>query len=321
MISQIKPISIELAKPIILQNRQSNHSITKITDEKILSLGRELLQQLNNLDKPLVFYDLETTGLEGNNCRIVELSLIKLYPNSDMEIWTEKINPKIEIPEIVTKLHGITNEIVKDCHSFEEIAKELNDFIGDSHLSGYNIINFDLPVLKNEFKRTGIQLTTEGKGIIDPVRIYHKYFPATERDGNRRLINAHKQYCGTDTTDDHAAQSDIIKTIKVLNGQFKQHPELPRNIYELNKLCLTKLPDYVDHNGKLIWRKNKENNWEVVCNYFKPEHRGKPLSEVIKIDPEYIQWALEPKDFDYSDEVKQILRDALIGIYPTSPIN
>ena len=94
--------------------------------------------------------------------------------------------------------------------------------------------------------------------------------------------------------------------------------QLPSDVYNLSKMCLEKLPEYVDFNGKLLWAKNEKGQWEVICNYMKPEHRGKPLSEAIKIDPEYFKWVVfEPKEFDYSDKVKEIVRNAMNGIYPS----
>lgn len=271
------------------------------------------------LDKPIVFFDLETTGLEGNNTRLIEISCIKLYPNGNLELWTEKINPEMLIPPRITELTKVKDEDVKGCPSFGEIAQELKDFISDSHLGGYNVINFDSRLLEKEFKRVGVDFNLKDRAIIDPMRIYHRFVPY-ETGKNRRLVQAYKYYCDKDLVDAHSAQPDILATMEVLISQIEKHKkEIPQDIYELSKYCFEKLPGDVDSRGKLIWRKNESGEWEVAFNYMKPELRGKTLKEVIETDMASINWILEPKEFDYPDEVKQIIRDAVNGIYPKPP--
>lgn len=272
------------------------------------------------LDKPIVFFDLETTGLEGNGCRIVEISTVKIYPDRRTEVWTQRINPEIKIPEIVSKLHGIKDEDIKDCPTFAQVAPVLESIFSDSHLGGYNIVNFDLRVLEKEFKRVRVEFNKEGRAIIDPMKIYHRFVPFKKGEG-RRLINAYKYYCGKELVDSHAAEADILATIEVLTNQLGKHNGLPKDVYKLGELCIEKLPEYVDFNGKLIWRRNERGEWEIALNYLWAEHRGKTLKEVVETDMDFIRRVLEPKEFDFSEEVKEIVRNAVKGIYPSPPQN
>lgn len=279
--------------------------------------GKHLLQYLST-DKPIVFFDVETTGLEGNGTRILELSLVKYRLDDKVETLTIRINPEIEIPPKLTELHGISNEDVKSCPTFREIAPQLERILFNCHLGGYNGIKFDTRLLEAEFKRVGVPFDLKGRAIIDPMKIYHAHVSARE-DGKRRLINAYERYCNKELKDVHAAQPDVFATIEVLKSQLDKYSDVPREIYKLGDYCRRKLPEYVDSMGALIWRENDKGEWEVVLNYMKPDHRGKTLKEVIEADKEFINWVLEPKEFDYDDDLKDILRDAMKGIYPTRP--
>jgi len=301
-------------------NTSSSNKLLPIrVEESHQEIGKKLISSFLTLDKPIVFFDVETTGLEGNTTRIVEISLVKIHPSGQVETCTQKINPEMEIPPEVIKFHGISNEDVKDSPTFKEIAEKLKEFLNDSHLGGYNIFALDVILLNMEFKKAGIKVNTNGREIIDVMKIFHRFVPPKEGE-KRRLIDAYKYYLNKDLTKAHEAEADIIATIEVLIAQFEKHKnKFPKDIHALSTYCKEKLPEYIDSLGKLIWRKNKEGNYEIYCSYPGPKHRGELLQDVIKNDRDYIYWMLEPKELDFSEELKQILRDALNGIFPESP--
>lgn len=176
-----------------------------------------------NLKKPIVFFDLETTGIDLSRDRIVEISLVKILPNGDQELKTRRINPEMPIPPEATAIHGITDEDVKDAPRFKEVAKSLAQYIEGCDLGGYNSNKFDIPMLVEEFLRADVDVDLKKRKFIDVQNIFHKM-------EQRTLIAAYKFYCGKDLENAHSAEADIMATYEVLQAQLDRYPELQNDV-------------------------------------------------------------------------------------------
>ena len=176
-----------------------------------------------NLKRPLVFFDLETTGVDTAKDRIVEISMVKVMPNGDEIVRTRLINPQMHIPEDATAVHGITDEDVKDQPTFAQIAKSLSQFIEGCDFGGFNSNRFDLPMLVEEFLRAGVDVDFKNRKFIDVQNIFHKM-------EQRTLVAAYKFYCDKDLTDAHSAEADTKATYEVLKAQLDRYPDLQKNL-------------------------------------------------------------------------------------------
>ena len=252
------------------------------------------------LDKPIIFFDLETTGTKANVDKIVEISAIKYLPEGKDEFKVKRLNPEMPIPEEATNIHGIKDEDVKDCPTFKQIARSLFEFFGDCHLGGFGITHFDIRLLQNEFKRVGLDFTLEGRAVIDAKSIYHNNEP-------RDLTAALKFYCNKEMENAHNAKADVGAAVEILTGQFEKYKDqMPNDIYKLSDYCNPKEPDFVDHDGKFKWFKD-----EIIFDFGK--HSGKTLKEVVEIDRDYLQWILQG---NFSKEIKDLVSGAIEGKYP-----
>ena len=243
------------------------------------------------LTRPLVFFDTETTGVDAANDRIIEISLLKLFPDSKEEIKTFLINPGIPIPTEATAVHGIKDEDVKDKPSFAQLAPTLLEILKDSDLCGYNLLKFDYPLLRMEFSRNNIAFNTLGINLIDPMRIFMKNEP-------RDLTAALKFYCNEELTDAHSAEADIIATKKILLAQIQKYNEVPGSVAELSAYSIEGQKRNADITGKLIY--NEQN--EIVFGFGK--NKGKKITE----DPDYAKWMLST---DFPEDTKIIIRQLL----------
>ena len=179
-----------------------------------------------NLKKPIVFFDLETTGVKIATDRIVEISLLKILPNGNKESKTWLVNPTIDIPYETTLIHGITNEKVENKPTFKDLAKEIFEFIHNCDLAGYNSNKFDIPLLAEEFLRVGYNFDMKNRLAIDVQNIFHKL-------EKRTLTAAYKFYCNKDLTNAHSAESDTKATYEVLIAQLEKYNELENNVHFL----------------------------------------------------------------------------------------
>ena len=262
-----------------------------------------------NLQKPLVIFDLETTGLDLVKDRVIQLSYIKVYPDGHEERGNELINPEKNIEPIITQLTGISNDDVKDKPTFKQLAAKFNEVFSGSDIAGFNSNHFDVPLLAEEFLRAGIDFDFSKSRLIDVQTIFHKM----ER---RNLAAAYKFYCGRRMGDDfeaHRADQDTEATYRVLMGQLDHYTEehqrklgenpegrvLTNDMQSLADFCKTN--DNVDFAGRIIWADVKGQRTEVF-NFGK--HKGKPVAEVLKLDPGYYGWILNG-DFTYN--TKQVL--------------
>jgi DNA polymerase III subunit epsilon len=231
------------------------------------------------LNRPLAFIDLETTGLNLANDRIVEISILKMHPDQRKEIMTQRINPEIMISAEATAIHHITNEDVKNEPTFAKVAGTLNNFIANSDLSGYNIVKFDLPLLVEEFLRCGVDFSVEGRKVIDVMNI----FKIMEK---RDLASAYKFYCDKEIENQHSAEADIIATQEVLMAQIVKYEELTGNVDQLYEFTGKPLDSMIDMASRIVMNNKKE----PVFNFGK--YKDKTLYEVFEKDPSYYHWML-----------------------------
>ncbi|ALM21920.1 DNA polymerase III subunit epsilon [Nonlabens sp. MIC269] len=233
------------------------------------------------LHRPICFFDLETTGVNISKDRIVEISIHKIFPDGEEKTYTYRVNPTIPIPPATTAVHGISDEMVKDEPTFEQLAHEINNIIKDSDLAGYNSNRFDIPLLAEEMLRAGVDFDMGKRHAVDVQNIFHKM-------EQRTLVAAYKFYCNKDLTDAHSAEADTIATYEVLKGQLDKYPELENNIKYLSEFSTQRKS--VDFAGMIVY--NKEG--EECFNFGK--HRGKKVVDVLNQEPGYYSW-IQNADF------------------------
>ncbi|HOJ06384.1 MAG: 3'-5' exonuclease [Ignavibacteriota bacterium] len=243
------------------------------------------------LTRPLVIYDLETTGTDVANDRIVEISLLKLFPSGQEELKTFRINPGIPIPPEVSAIHGISDEDVKDKPSFYALSEVLLGILSNSDLCGYNLLKFDYPLLRMEFARNNIEFNTVGINLIDPMRIFMKNEP-------RDLTAALKFYCNEDLTDAHSAEADTLATKKILLAQIKKYEDVPSTVSKLSAYSTEGQKRFADITGKLSY--NEQN--EIVFSF------GKHKGERVIDNADYGGWVLGA---DFPEDTKAIIRQIL----------
>ena len=230
-----------------------------------------------NLKNPIIFFDLETTGINIASDRIVEIAYLKVDLNGNESSKTLRVNPGIPIPEKVTAIHGISNEDVKDAPSFNEVAKILaKDFEG-CDLGGYNSVRFDIPLLAEEFLRAGVDIDLKRRKFIDVQVIFMKMEPRT-------LSAAYKFFVGKELEDAHSAEADTLATYEVLQAQLDRYPNLENDIGKLAEFSAH--TRNVDFAGRIVY--NEED--VEVFNFGK--YKGKPVSEVLERDPGYYGWMM-----------------------------
>jgi DNA polymerase-3 subunit epsilon len=202
----------------------------------------------------------------------------------------------------VTAIHGITDDDVAREPEFRRMAPQVDDFLRDCDLVGFGIQQFDLPILRIEFERADHEFSMQGRRVIDAKTIYHMREPRT-------LSAAHEFYCGETFADAHTAEADVLATYRVLIGQLGKYADLPHTIQGLHILCNPDQRNWVDSEGRFVWRGN-----DVVFNFGK--HRREPLREVCVTDPSYIEWFLQS---DFRAELKTIVAAASQGRLPQRP--
>jgi DNA polymerase-3 subunit epsilon len=244
-----------------------------------------------NLTNPIVFFDLETTGININKDRIVEISLLKIYPNGKEESKTRRINPAIPIPPETTKIHGITDEDVKDCPPFKVIAKSLAALIEGCDLAGFNSNRFDIPLLAEEFLRAEININLNRRKFIDVQTIFHKM-------EQRTLSAAYKFYCNKDIDHAHSAESDTRATYEVLIAQLDRYPDLQNDIKFLSEF--SSFTNNVDLAGRMIYNEKGEE----MINFGK--YKGQRVQDILTNDPSYYSWIMNG---DFALDTKQKLTE------------
>lgn len=244
------------------------------------------------LNKPIAFFDLETTGVNIGNDRIVEIAIIKITPDGQKQIKRKLINPQMQIPTEATEIHGITNLMVKDAPTFKEVANEIKQFIQGCDLAGYNSNRFDIPLLAEEFIRAGLEFSSDGIKFLDVQKIFHLM-------EQRTLSAAYKFYCDKNLEDAHSAEADAAATFEILNSQVVRYPQLGDNIDSILKVIGDE--EIVDFARRFVMDNGKE-----VFNFGK--HKGKPVELVLKNERSYYDWMMNG---DFPLHTKQKLTEIL----------
>ncbi|MDE6540866.1 MAG: 3'-5' exonuclease [Muribaculaceae bacterium] len=230
-----------------------------------------------NLKKPLVFFDLETTGTNITHDRIVEISFIKLMPDGSVVERSRRINPEMPIPAEATAIHHITDDDVAAEPTFRMVARSLAEYFSGCDFAGFNSNRFDLPLLDEEFKRAGVEFDFSDSRFIDVQTIYHKREPRT-------LVAAYRHYCGKNLDDAHSSAADTRATYEVLMAQLEHYDDLPNDVEKLSEYASQNRN--VDFMGRLIY---DENGCEII-NFGK--YKGKKAADVLRTDPGYYSWIM-----------------------------
>ncbi|MEL7269145.1 MAG: 3'-5' exonuclease [Bacteroidota bacterium] len=229
------------------------------------------------LKKPICFFDLETTGTNVAKDRIVEISILKVFPNGNKEGKTWLVNPEMQIPEEVIAVHGITNEKVANEPTFKQLSKEIYRMIQDSDLAGFNSDRFDIPLLAEEMLRAEVDFDMKKMVSVDVQTIFHKM-------EKRTLGAAYKFYCDKDLEDAHSAEADTLATYEVLKAQLDRYPELENDMRKLSEFTTRR--QSLDFAGFIGLNKNKE----PIFTFGK--HKDKTVDEVMNTEPGYFGWIL-----------------------------
>ena len=229
------------------------------------------------LSKPICFFDLETTGIDITKDRIVEISILKVYPNGNKESKTWLVNPTIPIPKAASDVHGITDERVAGEPTFKELAKQIHNMIKDSDLAGYNSDRFDIPLLAEEMLRAEVDFDLGNRVSVDVQTIFHKM-------EQRTLSAAYKFYCGKDLIDAHTASADTNATYEILKAQLDRYDSLENNIKKLSEFTYRKqiadFAGFIGYNDK----------GEEIFTFGK--HKGKRVEDIFDEEPGYFGWLL-----------------------------
>ena len=229
------------------------------------------------LQRPIVFLDLETTGLNLAVDRIVEIALLKVDQEGKRTVKRKLINPEKPIPAEVSAIHGITDEMVKDAPTFRQVANEVKQFLEGSDLGGYNSNKFDWPLLMEEFLRTGLEFDVEGRRLLDVQKIYHLMEP-------RNLSAAYKFYCSKELENAHSAETDVNATWEVFQSQVALYPQLGQNLDSIMKVIGE--DQIIDFARRMVVE-----NGKIVFNFGK--HKGRPVEDVLKLEPSYYDWMMK----------------------------
>jgi len=257
-----------------------------------------------NQNRPLAIIDIESTGTNPRQDRIIDLAIIRLMPDGGRETHVFRCNPGIFIPPEVEAIHHISNADIADCPLFVQIAGRVFEVLKDCDLGGFGIARFDIPMLTEEFARAGFRFPADDCRVVDVQRIYHKKEP-------RDLTAALAFYCGEKHHGAHGAEADVLATIKVLESQLVKYPDLPQTVEGLDAFsAIARDPAWVDKTGKLKWA-----NGEIVIN-FGVQYTGQKLRELAQNNAKFLKWILKS---DFPGDTKKIVADALEGKFPDKP--
>ncbi len=254
-----------------------------------------------NLRNPLLFFDIESTGLNVATDRIVEISIVKVSPGAPgepnkVEVKTRRVNPTIPIPPEAQAVHGISDEDVRDEPEFRQLAKSLAQWMKGCDIAGYNSLKFDIPLLAEEFLRAGVEFDFRKRKLIDVQNIFHK-------KEQRTLKAAYKFYCGKNLDNAHSAEADTMATYEVLEAQLDRYKDdeedpLQNDVEYLAKYSIQNR--FLDYAGRIVLNDKDE----PVFNFGK--HRGKPVKEVLRTEPSYYSWMM---DGDFTLDTKKVLTE------------
>lgn len=229
------------------------------------------------LTRPICFFDLETTGINVAKDRVVEISILKVYPNGNKESKTWLVNPEMHMPDEVVAVHGISNEKVANEPTFAQLSKEIYAMIKDCDLGGYNSDRFDIPLLAEEMLRAGVDFDMKNTVSVDVQTIFFKM-------EKRTLEAAYKFYCNKELTNAHSAAADTNATFEVLKSQLDRYPELENDIKKLSEFTTRK--KFADFAGFIII----DQDGDPAFSFGK--HKGKKVDDVLEKEPGYFGWIL-----------------------------
>jgi len=243
------------------------------------------------LERPLVVFDTETTGINSRIDRIVEIACVRLHPDGFRDQWIRRLNPGIPIPPASTAVHGISNSDVVGLPRFADVAAELAEYLKGCDLGGYNITGFDLPVLRAEFLRAGVAFEVRDRRLVDAQRIFFSREP-------RHLAAAARFYCDLEHGGAHGALADAEMTLSVLEGQLRKYADLPCDVERLHELYCAGVDQDIDPEGRFRLVQG-----EPTVNFGR--YRGRTLKEMSRVEPGFFRWILRG---DFSAPVKEIAR-------------
>ena len=243
-----------------------------------------------NLKNSIAFFDLEATGTNVSTDRIVEISIVKLNPDGGQQIFTRRVNPGIPIPLEASLIHGLYDKDLKNEPSFKDIAPDVFQFIGLADLAGFNVLKYDIPLLVEEFLRSGIDFDLEKRNLLDAQKIFHLM-------EKRNLTAAYKFYCGKKLENAHSAEADTLATVDVFRAQVERYlgetaVDLQGNtlgVFEndMKKIHALVNERMVDLAGRFIF----DGQGQEVFNFGK--HKGKTIEQVLKEEPGYYEWMMK----------------------------
>jgi DNA polymerase-3 subunit epsilon len=245
------------------------------------------------IDRPLVFFDLETTGVDPRRHRILEIALLRFVPNADPQALELRLNPQRPIPPPASAVHGIFDGHVALCPTFADKAAEVASIIGDADLAGFGVARFDLPFLVAEFERAGWQFPLCDRKVVDALTLFHRLEP-------RDLAAAVRRCCGRDHPHAHRASHDVLASVAVLDAILGQHKGLPRAVEELHDYLIE-----VDVEGWFL-------RVDRVLIFARGKHRDVPLQEVARRDPSYLSWLADrvlPDARQLLDKARRLVGD------------
>ncbi len=252
-----------------------------------------------NLSRPVIFFDLETTGVNIHCDRIVEISCVKVYPDGNETTWSQRLNPEMHIPESASAVHHIMDEDVKDAPTFADVAESLMKAFDGCDIAGFNSNKFDIPLLMAEFARVGMDFSLAGRNLIDVQTIYHRL-------EQRTLSAAYKFYCGKDLENAHSALADTIATYEVLKAQLDHYPESEEFCNDMSVLARFSIQG---GNIDLAGRFSRDQNGDAIFNFGK--YRGRKVADVLRHEPGYYNWMMQG---DFPKDTKDVLTSIFVKV-------
>ena len=249
-----------------------------------------------NLKRPIIFFDLETTGVSTSRDRIVEISMVKVMPNGEEIVKTRRINPEMPIPAEATAIHHISDEDVKDCPTFKQIAKSLYQFMEGCDFGGFNSNRFDLPLLVEEFLRVGVNVDFRNRKFVDVQNIFHKM-------EERTLVAAYRFYCNKKLEEAHSAEADTLATYEVLKAQLDRYENLENDIEALSKF--SSRGETADYAGRIGYNERGDE----VFTFGK--HKDRVVADIFTIDPSYYAWLMNG---DFPAYTKKIFTEIYLRV-------
>jgi len=251
-----------------------------------------------NLANPLLFFDIESTGLNVATDRIVEISAVKVFPDGTTEVKTKRINPTIPISPEAQSIHGISNEDVKNEPTFKQIAKSFAEWMKGCDIAGYNSMKFDIPLLSEEFLRAGVDFDFRKRKLVDVQNIFHKM-------EQRTLIAAYKFYCDKDLTAAHSAEADTMATYEVLMAQLDRYPDSLKNDVAFLADFSTKTK-FADYAGRIIY---DTDGITPLFNFGK--YKGRKVTDILRQEPSYYDWMMKG---DFTQDTKKVLTEIRLSM-------